>query len=219
MNLPSSIFVTALIVAVVWLAAVFQPGQAVAYDADSWGELDEASKPVAVAGAAARQQIEQKMPVASIAKAELAAAEKVVAEKATARLVAIDQLVGITREISLNDIDSLWLEFTDNAGLHERVMFDQGSIYVLYRELSSSFDRARVTIGYNSDEVKGRNTQTLVPQGDYEVLLNMGKHSASSLRNAWGDIDYGKSVEALVERHVINDAGQVVSTGLFVLYR
>lgn len=208
MNLPSSIFVTGLIVATVWLGVVFQPGQAVAYNMDDLGSMDDGSAFIEAAGAVARKQL-----------AAHGAALPAKAVSTATRPVAVDNLVGITQEVSLGRIDELWGEFTSHTELHERVKFETGSIYVLYRELNAGFDHARVTIGYDGDDVKGTKKLVRVPQGEFEVLLGMGKHSASSLLNAWNGLDYSRQVEALVERHVVGDGGQVTSAGLFVLYR
>ena len=208
MNLPSSIFVTGLIVAIVWLGVVFQPGQAVAYNMDDLGSMDEGLNLIEAASDVARKQLAMNEVISPVK-----------AVPAQNRQVSVDNLVGITQDISLKHIDSLWGAFTNNAELHERVKFDKGSIYVLYRELNAGFDHARVTIGYDSGDVKGENKWVSVPQGEFEVLLDMGKHSASSLLNAWNGLDYSRQVEALVERHVIGDAGDVTSAGLYVLYR
>ncbi|CAM3749004.1 GyrI-like domain-containing protein [Parendozoicomonas haliclonae] len=149
----------------------------------------------------------------------LSAAETVVQpEKPAAQYPDVHILAGITKQVPMTEINSLWQEFYAQTGLHELVSNKQPSIYVLYQDISEGFDNARITIGYDVRDLKSTIETQPVPRGSYQTLLPAGKYSHEELYG-WSDLDYSKGTEAILEQHKVDPSGQVISTSLLVLYR
>lgn len=217
MNLPSSLFVTAVIFTVVWFAVAYQPGHEAAYVAayeanEGYEEaqeqtpeqpLAESQKPVAVAE--------------PVAKPQSVAPEK--KSEATTYMNGL-ALEGENRRMAMADVDALWTVFMGRSELHSRLNRMRVNAYVLYRDFSEDFSQADITLGYSSGELKGEGKVVArTPSGDYQEVLAPGKHSQYVLGKAWEAVDFNKPVAAVLERHELNSSGVVVASSIYVLYR
>jgi len=224
MNLPSSLFVSCVIVAVIWFGVAYQPRQ------ESYGYPDSeplaAAEPVAIApvalavapavAASAAQTIAEEAPAAGPAKPVKASSDEVSGFK---RFQSID-IVGITQEINIDGVDAMWAEFGNRSDLHNRLSKMTATNYVLYRNFNQDFSRAKITIGYDSADLNSLGKDVVsAPDGRYRVVREPDRYSQQELLDSWTLIDFQKPVEAVLERHVLNASAQVVSSSIYVLYR
>lgn len=239
MNLPSSLFVSCVIVAVIWFGVAYQPGQdAYAYsDSEAsaatapsdWSEAsrpdDQISTPIVEQAAAVviAQANASEAPAANSTKHATNSPESM----SRSRDDSVDfktfesvQIVGITQEINLDGVDAMWAEFGNRSDLHNRLSNMTATNYVLYRNFNGDFSRAKITIGYDSDDLNSLGKDVVsAPDGRYRIVREPDRYSQQELLDSWKMIDFQRPVEAVLERHVVNASAQVVSSSIYVLYR
>ncbi|WP_333002165.1 hypothetical protein [Vibrio coralliilyticus] len=129
-------------------------------------------------------------------------------------------LRGVTKTISLESLPSLWREFDSKLVESDKLPDNLDRIVVLYQELNSDFTEAQVTIGYPTEKSPLASDLVALPAIEQaELLMHRGQHSESELMDAWGRINFQKSVDALVEIHYLNSQGQPESSQLSVYYK
>ncbi|BFM16695.1 hypothetical protein R50073_28780 [Maricurvus nonylphenolicus] len=209
MNLPSSIVVSAFIVAVVWFGVVYQPGNAWAYPGGQAQAQEEAQ---------ASAQEDSKVKDLAKSPAPQAGIPAVTENDLNKRIDAF-KMEGITRNVTLAGAQELWVDFGDRYDLHNRLNGMHVSTYTLYDNFNDDYSRADVTIGYNVEALRGEGSVAAsVPAGNYATLLEEGKRSQSEIAGAWEKLNYDRGVKAILEEHTVNTSGQVIASAIYVLY-
>lgn len=184
MNLPSSMIVTSVIVAVTWFALVFQPDSV-------WAE------------AATSQHSDEQVDLPFVKKTGVVTAEHLVLEEAkTATVnplpsvsVAVKpnvagvplpalSLQGVSAKIDLqpNQVTGLWTQFSERNDLHERLNHYRVSSYALYRNFDKYFSHGEVVIGYRSEDLSGAGQVVAkLPANRYIELLPAARFSAEKI--------------------------------------
>lgn len=220
MNLPSSLFVTAVIFAVVWFAVAYQPGHEEAYAAayEANGGYDPAMENASTAAVAGQQSTEEKN--ASVAKAVEPSRQPAPVAPESATYLNGLSLEGETQRLAIASVDSLWTKFMGRSDLHSRLNRMRVDAYVLYRDFSADYSQAEITLGYSTSQLQGDGkVAARTPSGDYQEILAPGKHSQYVMGKAWDAVDFSKPVAAVLERHELNSSGVVVASSVYVLYR
>jgi len=126
----------------------------------------------------------------------------------------------VTRTVALDNVPSLWREFEKQLPLQENLPTSSDRFVALYKNFSSDFTQANVTIGVGLDQSESNNTSHELPStSNKQQLLPRGQYSAEDLENAWQAINFTKPIEAVVETHYINLLGQEESSQLVVYYK
>ncbi|WP_438462579.1 hypothetical protein [Marinomonas sp. PE14-40] len=131
-------------------------------------------------------------------------------------------LNGVTKSIALESMSALWGEFEGEWVEQNKLPENLNRIVVLYQDLNSDFTQATVTIGYVTPKQTTSKDLIALPvlgKGNEDVLASRGQYSVSEFIDAWGRIDFKKSVDALVEVHYLSPQGQPESSQLSVYYK
>ncbi len=129
-------------------------------------------------------------------------------------------LRGVTKTISLKAMPALLEEFEDSYIQTGKLPENFDRIIILYQEFNASFTEAKVTIGFNVAKSPLANDQIKLPPMDRtELLLKRGDHSESELTKAWEEINFQKSVKAVIEIHFLESRGEPESSQLSVYYQ
>jgi hypothetical protein len=224
MNLPSSVVVTGFIVAIVWFGVAYQPNHAWAY------EQTAALKTNSEAAFNEPENTESDAPLIEFSSAPAAGPSASIGDPSRSsseqgkKSIKSFDLEGLTANVSLAEVQQLWLDFGDRYDLHNRLTGMRVSSYALYKNFNDDYSRADVTVGYSSDSLRGKrrvetSAEVRVPTGSYNMLLEAGKHSRSEVDNAWKEVDYDRIIDAILEEHVVNTSGSVISSAIYVLYK
>ena len=100
------------------------------------------------------------------------------------------QIAGISQNISLNKVPTLWNDFNDNKTLQNSLKRNPSKVFVYYRDFSSSYESAMVSIGYDAKNVKSKANVINLPTSRFSSLLNKGRYNDIELKQAWQKIDY-----------------------------
>lgn len=193
MKLFGSLVVTGLIVATVWGVALLQPGSSFA--------AKHAEEETVV--------VPEKTDVEKVLQPQTQAGES---------FSAVD-LVSVTRTIAISEVGSLWTSFTSSPRLNQSLTRSPDRVFVFYRNFSSDFQSAKVSIGYSEDVMGKTETDTRVPAGRYQAVLARGAHTDAKLASAWQNIDFRKPLNSVVEIHYLNDQGATVTSEMLVDYQ
>lgn len=199
MSLIPSVFTSFVIVCALWMLAIFQPNFALANNADKLS--------VTVKSNEQTQQIKSKSRVMS-------QSEKVLSSFHFESV----QISAVSQRISLNQIDNLWQDFDRNKALQNSLKKKPSKVYVYYRDFSSDYGSAMVSIGYNSQEIKKPLSKINLPAARFQPILSKGKYDDVQIKQAWEKIDYRKNIAAVVEVYYLNADSLVSSTETFVSY-
>lgn len=126
----------------------------------------------------------------------------------------------VSRTVALENVPSLWREFEKQLPLQENLPTSSDRFVALYKNFSSDFTQADVTIGVGLDQRESHSRSLVLPSTpNKQQILTRGQYSATDLENAWQEINFTKPIEAVVETHYINLLGQEVSSQLVVYYK
>ena len=207
MNLFSSILTSILIIVAVWFTVIYQPTPA-------YAEMTTVSTTDVIA----QSMLENESPVAMVKTNSVQKIEKTVTKSAVNN-APVHSILGVEQEILISNVDSLWSEFAQQNALHKKLIDYPSATYVLYRNISDDFSRANITVGYDSRELKGRLSGSLLPKGQYQTVIADSRLSSEQLESAWKKLDFSKDILAVVERHQLNKRGEVISVSMQVLYK
>ncbi len=200
MSLLPSLLTSVAITCLVWLVAVFQPNIAIASDMPI---VERVNKTILI----------KELPVEH--KRQAVAQQKKSSDNFKFENV---QIAGISQNISLNKVPTLWNDFNDNKTLQNSLKRNPSKVFVYYRDFSSSYESAMVSIGYDAKNVKSKANVINLPTSRFSSLLNKGRYNDIELKQAWQKIDYRKRILAVVEVHYLNTDNTVNSTEIFVSY-
>ena len=128
-------------------------------------------------------------------------------------------IVGITKRVALSNIDSLWLAFDNQDALHNQLKGYPDTVYVYYRDFSSDYSSAQVSVGYPADMFAIPTGKVTLPKGNYITLLPPKKYSDKQLFAIWENIDFRRNINALIEIHQLSKGGDVVSSQILIAYQ
>ncbi|MGB0894406.1 MAG: hypothetical protein ACPGUD_08370 [Parashewanella sp.] len=207
MNLTNSILTTAVIVAAIWLLVLLQPSTANAISSKTKSSITNSST---------REQPKINVPQVTqpiVDKLKSVAVANTPAFEATT-------VSGLTKTIQLANIGSLWTQFHQDSALTSKLTRNPKQVFVLYQNISSDFQQAQVTIGFDVTALRNVNARTVLPKiSELTVLLAKGKYSEQQLAKGWGNIDYARGIKAVLEVHYLDSSAQPEATQLFVKYR
>lgn len=213
MKLFNALIATSIIVLVFWSVAVFQPRIAVA----STSQV-AVSKQVNVQQAASAQEQAQPTKPQKIAKPQKT---KFQHEKETNSVtIPVNDIVGVTRNIHLDGVSELWMDFHQKSSLHDGLTDYPDKVYVYYRDFSNDYQSAKVTIGYSTQllpKVKPLvKLKVKLPKSTFKVLLKKQSYSNTELANVWQQIDYRQNPQGVIEIHHLNKKGETVSSEMLI---
>lgn len=203
MSLFPSVVTSLAIVALLWSLAAFQPNTA-------------SASPILTSNSNTllTSKIKEEAPVAQ--KAQILPQVKSVLNHLYFDKV---QISGVTQNISLTRLPNLWQDFNDNKALQRNLRKNPSKIFVYYRNFSSTYESATVSIGFDTQEMKLNVNKTNLPTTPFSVLVSRGRYDDSQLKGAWNKIDYRQSVLAVVEVHYLNADSTVDNSEIFVSYK
>ncbi|MDK9737408.1 hypothetical protein KI655_08850 [Vibrio sp. D404a] len=134
-------------------------------------------------------------------------------------------LIGVTKTVALSSVPQVWVSFYEQveAGTNDKLSAANvvgNEVVVLYQEITPDFSEAKITVGFRqkaSSDVKPNARFSSLNKA--VSLLNKGKHDDMTLTSAWEMIDYRRDVEAVLERHYLNQHGLPDSSELYVYYK
>lgn len=126
---------------------------------------------------------------------------------------------GVTRKTQLALMPKLWQAFNNKHQLNAQLKRQPEKIYVYYRDFSANYDSAQVTIGYDKADLNKPSNNTLLPELDYQTLLEKRKYSDDELTGAWHQVDYRKGPAAIVEIHYLSNNNEVRKSEMLVAYK
>ncbi len=213
MNLFTSILTSIIIVLAVWFGVIYQPTPA-------YAEIITPSTVEIITESKASDNFKNS-PVKSEPKAKekYQSTRLISASNSVKNNAPVANIVGVSQEMLISDIDKLWAEFSQNGSLHSQLSDYPTATYVLYRHISKNFTRADITIGYDSRELKSNSQLTSLPTGHYQTVITDSHLSSKQLEAAWKKLNFTKEVVAVVERHQLNKRAEVVSVSMQVLYK
>lgn len=201
MNLFYSSITSVLIVGAIWFVALLQPTEANAESFDP-------------AKSAATEQtpeiVEESKPVVK--------AEPVKVKKPMRRDFSGIEIIGNTQFAKLTELDSLLLAFNANESVKAKLYQQPSKVFIYYRDFSSSYDSANITIGYNKTELVGPGRGVGLPASRFEALLKKGKYSDADTVKAWQNINYRNNPQSVLEIHYFNKDGSMGDSELLVSY-
>jgi hypothetical protein len=198
MNLPSSLVVTVIIVLGIWLAVVFQP-QAASQVNGSFEPKSISAESIATAPQS--EGASKAVPIAAVKPLGVA-------------------ITGITAVISLSEVDVLWEKLNADPQFMANLTTTTPTMYAYYRDFNADYSKANVSVGYKSGDIKlGGLAQIVAHEGFYQTLLSPSFYEQAQLLSAWQKIDYQRSVVAVLEKHNVNEKGEINRSALSVLYK
>lgn len=217
MNLFASILTSIIIMLAVWFGVIYQPTPA-------YADIITPSTTEIIAESMANDDVEEISE-----KSKLKSEPKVKEKYQSTRLISknnsvknnapVANIVGVSQEMLISDIDKLWAKFSQRGSLHSQLSDYPTATYVLYRNISKSFTRADITIGYDSRELTSNSQLISLPTGHYQTVITDSHLSSKQLEAAWKKLNFTKEVVAVVERHQLNKRAEVVSVSMQVLYK
>lgn len=131
-------------------------------------------------------------------------------------------LVGIKKQVnlgSMNEINQHWQDFYELNELHGAVSNQiSNKIYGYYRALDDNFNRAELTIGYNSQSVPVRAFEVLDTLHIKQFSPVIENSKSWDTTPAWNAIDTSRAVMGVLEEYVMGSGGNVTSTSVYVRY-
>lgn len=124
-------------------------------------------------------------------------------------------VVGIKRESELMKAADVWQAFSEQSSLSNQLDSYTISVFAIYSNFNSDYSRATISIGYDKAGMKGNSHP--IPAGKATTLLKPSNYGNNELINAWQDIDYSRTVKAVVERRDYTQNSEL--TSLFVIYQ
>ncbi len=124
-------------------------------------------------------------------------------------------VVGIKRESELMKAADVWQAFSEQSSLSNQLDSYTISVFAIYSNFNSDYSRATISIGYDKPGMKGDSFT--MPIGETQSLLKPSNYGNNELVNAWQDIDYSRTVKAVVERRDYTQNSEL--TSLFVIYQ
>lgn len=206
MNLFYSSITSALIVTGVWFAAVSQPSAAIA------GSFDPDKNMAAIDDSNQSTQNEK------LTKQKASVVENKKLEMSEGQDFSEIEIIGNTQTTMLSKLEGLLAAFTNNESVNTKLYQQPSKIYIYYRKFSPSYDSATITVGYNKTELIGPSTGVDLPAIGFEPLLKKGIYQDEELVNAWQNIDFGNSPQAVLEIHYLNKDGSTAQNEIFVSY-
>ncbi|WDE09558.1 hypothetical protein [Thalassomonas haliotis] len=195
MGLTNSIFTSFIIIAVVWAAALYQPKIANAFPKEA--------ETMTSAHSVKTTQVQQKSKVST----------------QTALNSNMMTISGVSQTLKLDEISAVWQRFDNNKALYGRLKALPEKIYVYYRDFSSNYQMANVTIGYDQETLSGSSDSVAVNMARYNTVLAEKHHSKAQVLAAWQNIDYSKAVDSVLEVHSLDKTSQIVATTMLVSYK
>lgn len=134
-------------------------------------------------------------------------------------------LIGVTKTVPLESVPQVWAGFYEQveAGNNNKLSAENvvgNEVIVLYQEIARDFSEAKVTVGFRQKTSSDVKPNARFSSFNKAVsLLNKGKHDDMALTSAWEMIDYRRDVEAVLERHYLNQHGLPDSSELYVYYK
>lgn len=197
MSLTNAVITSCFVVALFSAIALFQP---------SYANIDSYSDQLTVeSGASSVATLESK--------------NGAIANKPSALPFKDKAIIGISKRVSLNKLDDLWLAFEKKESLHNQLKTYPERVYVYYRDFSSDYGTANITVGYPADMFDIPAGKVALPKGEYQTLLKPRKYSDKELYAMWENIDFRRNIIALVEVHQLSKSGDVISSQVFIAYQ
>lgn len=208
MNLFYSSITSILIVGAIWFVALLQPVAAVANSFDPIKDIAQAEK----FGA------EREAQTAAAVKKESNKVKSVKTQAFTGRDFSTIEVIGNTQTAMLSSLDTLLAAFNNNEAVNTKLFQQPSKVYIYYRDFSSAYDSATITVGYNKAELVGANKGVTLPKIKFEPLLEKGEYTNSEIVNGWQKINYGQKPQAVLEIHYLNKDGSIGKNELLVSY-
>lgn len=134
-------------------------------------------------------------------------------------------LIGVTKIVPLESVPQVWASFYEQVETKTNNQLSAANVVgneviVLYQDIARDFSEAKVTVGFRQ-----KTSSDVKPNARFSSLntavslLNKGKHDDMALTSAWEMIDYRRDVEAVLERHYLNQHGLPDSSELYVYYK
>ncbi|WP_133405320.1 hypothetical protein [Parashewanella tropica] len=159
------------------------------------------------------------LPVASASAITNKAANKSASSNNTSAYTT-QAISGLTERVKLLELPSFWADFRKSKAATSQLSKNPSKVFVLYKNISSDFSEATVTIGFDVKEVKNAIGNTpLPPSSAVQQLLPKGKYTNTQLIQGWSKIDYARPIESVVEINYLNSKAEPEATQLFVQYR
>lgn len=199
MKLFASVITSGVIIAAVWGLAIFQ-----------------------LPSANAISQTEKPLP--SLAQRDKSAADKAAntllpkKQKINASSLIKLNLTGVKKTIAFGDLPLLWQEFESSKDIQNSLKDHPEKVYVFYQNFSNNYQKAEVTIGYNSTQVRDVRPTTIIREARYKPILEKAQYSVFELANGWQNIDYTKQVKSVLEVHYLNNRGDTIASEVLVSY-
>lgn len=230
MRLSLSIVTTVIIAALVWLIMLWQPE-------DSWSDeyadyqtimtqvgadygyetATENEETNDATTATVAQTIEHQSNESESSKSRHIEVSPSTAQQA-ATLANTTEIVGITRSIELQNINTLWQEFGNISHLERALITSKFSIYAVYSEFNATYSQATVTIGYDRAALNdSAGISQRLPTGKKHMLLPQGHYSNFAIVDAWQGIDYRRDLVAVVEQRHFD--GDIETVSLWAIYQ
>lgn len=207
MGLANSIIVTGIIVAAVWALAIFQP-RANAIE----------TKPTNALAATNIAKAYAETAVDTPAKAAPTKTQAIGKTK-EAKAVNSVNISGITMRLSLDNTDPLWQTFDQATELHNQLIKQPKKLYVVYQSFDQEYSKATVTVGYDTKLLPKARTHKTLPISNFKTLLVRSDYDQQSLKTGWQKINYGPSLQSVVEVHYLNGKGEPEQSELLVSYQ
>ena len=132
-------------------------------------------------------------------------------------------LVGVSSTVNLNnaetDINLLWQRLMENRALINNVDWSKDGLmaYSYYQDFDSDMNQATLTIGFDYRDLKLSSdvAKVVLPKGKAEVF-SIDSSSDTASDEAWAKAYLYNN---LIERHMLDQYGDVVSTDVIVVTR
>lgn len=131
-------------------------------------------------------------------------------------------LQGLSKTIPLEDVPELWVDFYQNLEANDEEIALQQKVIVIYKDISSDFSEATVTIGFPTQQSTSNKNSTSIKvpsKSKGTLLLSQGEHTEQQLALAWEGIAVLKEVDMVIEHHQLNQHGLPDSSALYVYYK
>lgn len=218
MNLPSSLVVTAIITLGIWLAVAFQPQASSQLNLASIAEYQPLMNNDLHAD---KSKITD--PLITVPSSSESQKAPQLSKKTSLPTAVNTQnlaITGITAVLALTKAESLWTQLNNDSRFTTSLTTSTPTMYAYYRDFNADYSEAKVSVGYHSEDITLKTIQPVrLYQGDYQALVKPGLHDQTQLLNAWQKIDYQRTVKAVLEKHTLNEQGQITSSSLLVLYK
>lgn len=136
-------------------------------------------------------------------------------------------LQGLSKNIPLEDVPELWVDFYQNIKVNDEEIAQQ-QVIVIYQDISLDFSEATITIGFPNQQSKSKSKSKsnknkplieIPSKAQGTLLLGKGEHTEQELAQAWEGIAILKEVNMVIEYHQLNQHGLPDSSELYVYYK